>query len=271
VTGVDPGLSKMLRLRWKIGTDAAVGHLGAHGAIVPESYANSHHLSVGSPIRLETPAGKYLDLQVKAIFSPPKGGSPLGSVTTSSATFDSVYPNPQNLYSFALVPGGVTPRNTRRLNAALSAFPNAKIQTEQQFVHLLEQPMNTLLNLLYILLGLSIIVSLFGIVNTLVLTVFERTREIGMLRAVGMTRRQSRRMIRYESVITALIGAALGIPIGMGLAALFDRAISGVPFVVPWGTIAIFVLAATIVGLLAAIAPARRASHLNVLAALQYE
>jgi putative ABC transport system permease protein len=92
-----------------------------------------------------------------------------------------------------------------------------------------------------------------------------------MLRAVGMTRGQTRRMIRYESVITALIGAALGIPIGMGLAALFDRAITGVPFVVPWGTIALFVLAAIIVGLLAAIAPARRASHLNVLTALQYE
>ncbi len=75
-----------------------------------------------------------------------------------------------------------------------------------------------LLNLLYVLLGLSIIVSLFGIVNTLVLTVFERTRELGMMRAVGMTRRQVRRMIRYESVITALIGAALGIPLGILLA-----------------------------------------------------
>ena len=149
--------------------------------------------------------------------------------------------------------------------------PNAKVQTEQQFIHNQEKGLDIFLNLLYILLGLAIIVSLFGIVNTLVLTIFERTREIGMLRAVGMTRRQSRRMIRHESVVTALIGAALGIPIGIGLAALFDRAIGGVPFVVPWGTIVVFVVAAIIVGLIAAIFPARRASHLNVLDALQYE
>jgi putative ABC transport system permease protein len=271
VTGVDPALSKMLRLKWKVGTDASLATLGTNGAIVPKAFANSHHLVVGSPIRVETPGGQYLNLRVNAIFSPPQGGSPLGSVTTSSATFDSVYPNPQNLYSFALVPGGVTSANTARLKAALRSFPDAKIQTEAQFIHNLERGLDVLLNLLYILLGLSIIVSLFGIVNTLALTVFERTREIGMLRAVGMTRRQSRSMIRYESVVTALIGAALGIPVGIVLAALFDRAISGVPFVVPWSTILVFVFVAVIVGLLAAIFPARRASRLNVLAALQYE
>ena len=106
---------------------------------------------------------------------------------------------------------------------------------------------------------------------TLVLTVFERTREIGMLRAVGMTRRQTRRMIRHEAVVTALIGASLGIPFGTALAALFGRAIGGVPFVMPWRTIGVFVIAAIVVGLIAAIFPARRASRLNVLEALQYE
>ncbi len=107
--------------------------------------------------------------------------------------------------------------------------------------------------------------------NTLILTVFERTREIGMLRAVGMTRRQTRRMIRHEAVITALLGAALGIPVGLGLGLVFDRALRDIPFEVPWGTIVVFVIAAIIVGLLAAIFPARRASRLNVLEALQYE
>jgi putative ABC transport system permease protein len=271
VTGVEPGLSKMLRLKWKVGSDASLEGLGAHGAIVDKSYAQSHHLSVGSPIRLETPGGKVLDLRVKAVFSPPRGGSPLASVTTSSAAFDSVYPHPENVFTFVNMPGGVTDANTTRLNEVLRSFPDAKIQTEQQFIANQERGLDVFLNLLYILLGLSIIVSLFGIVNTLILTVFERTRELGMLRAVGMTRRQVRRMIRHEAVVTALIGAALGIPVGMGLAALFGRAINEVPFAVPWPTVGVFVAAAIVVGLIAAILPARRASRLNVLAALQYE
>jgi putative ABC transport system permease protein len=128
-------------------------------------------------------------------------------------------------------------------------------------------------NLLYALLGLSVIVSLFGIVNTLVLSVFERTRELGMLRAIGMTRRQVRRMIAHESIVTALIGATLGIVVGMFLAALVTRALSdeGIVFAVPWTSLALFVIVAIIAGMLAAILPARRASRLNVLEALQYE
>jgi putative ABC transport system permease protein len=124
-----------------------------------------------------------------------------------------------------------------------------------------------------VLLTLSVIVSLFGMVNTLVLSVFERTRELGMLRAVGMTRRQARRMIRHESVITALIGAALGLPLGVFLAALVTRALAefDVQFSIPVGQLVVFAVIAIFVGLLAAIMPARRAARLNVLNALQYE
>lgn len=92
-----------------------------------------------------------------------------------------------------------------------------------------------------------------------------------MLRAIGMTRRQTRRMIRHESTITALLAASLGIPIGGALAAVFDRALRGTPFVVPWGTIVIFAAAAVLVGLVAAVFPACRASRLRILDALHYE
>jgi ABC-type antimicrobial peptide transport system permease subunit len=104
-----------------------------------------------------------------------------------------------------------------------------------------------------------------------VLTVFERTRELGMLRAIGMTRRQVRRMIRHESVITALLGAAFGIPLGVVLALMVGVAIGYPAVTIPWGTLIVFVIAAILAGLVAAIFPARRAGRLNVLAALQYE
>jgi putative ABC transport system permease protein len=124
-----------------------------------------------------------------------------------------------------------------------------------------------------VLLALSVVVSLFGMVNTLVLSVFERTRELGMLRAVGLTRRQARRMVRHESVITALIGAALGLPLGILLAACVTHALGryGLAFSFPVVSIVAFAVTAIAAGILAAVAPARRASKLDVLAALQYE
>ena len=127
--------------------------------------------------------------------------------------------------------------------------------------------------MIYVLLAFSVIVSLFGMVNTLVLSVFERTRELGMLRAIGMTRRQARRMIRQESVITALIGAALGLPLGVFLAALLTEAMSqyGIGLSIPWSMLAGFTLVAILAGVASAILPARRASRLNVLNALHYE
>jgi putative ABC transport system permease protein len=116
-------------------------------------------------------------------------------------------------------------------------------------------------------------VSLLGMVNTLILSVFERTRELGMLRAVGMTRRQARRMVRHESVVTALIGAALGLPLGTGLAALVTYALreEGLVFDLPVAALTAFVTIAVASGVLAAVLPARRAARLDPLRALQYE
>jgi putative ABC transport system permease protein len=271
VTGVAPDISKVITVDWAHGSPSVPAELGSNGAFVDKDYAKKHNLTIGSPIVLETPTGEKVHLTLRGIFSPPKGGSPYGDITISSTRFDELFQNPQNVFTFVKMAGGVTPENTARLTAALSTFPDAKIQTETQFKKNQEQGINTLLNLLYVLLSLSIIVSLFGIVNTLVLTVFERTRELGMLRAVGMTRRQVRWMIRDESVITALIGATLAIPVGIVLALLLGEAIKYPAFTIPWGSLVVFVIAAVIVGLIAAIFPARRAARLNVLQALQYE
>lgn len=153
----------------------------------------------------------------------------------------------------------------------LTRFPNAKVATRQQFIDNQISGLNSILNILYVLLALSVVVSLFGIVNTLVLTVYERTREIGMLRAIGMTRRQVRRMIRHESVITAMIGGVLGIALGIVLGSLLIARVDFIVFSLPVRSLIIFAVLTIVVGVLAAIFPARRAARLNVLEALQYE
>jgi putative ABC transport system permease protein len=271
VTGVAPDISKVIRVKWQTGSQAVPGELGESGAFVSKEYAKDNHLRVGSAVPVETPTGLVMQLHVVGVFAPPKAGSPYGDVTISARRFDDEYQEPQAVYTFVDIAGGANAVNTRKLQAALADYPNAKIQTESQFKSNQEKGIDTLLNLLYVLLSLSIIVSLFGIVNTLVLTVYERTRELGMLRAVGMTRRQLRRMIRHESVVTALIGAALGIPLGIVLALMVGQAIEYPAFTIPVGTLVVFVIAAILVGLLAAIFPARRAARLDVLRALQYE
>jgi putative ABC transport system permease protein len=247
--------------------------LGRNGAFVDDKFAKKHHLHVGSPLTIETPTSKLLALRVKGIFKLPKGGSPFAPVTISSSLFYANYVNPENETAFINVRGGVSDANTALLEKPLKHFADAKIQTSSQFKKDFEKPLNAILRLLYVLLALSVIVSLFGIVNTLVLTVYERTRELGMLRAVGMTQRQTRRMIRHESVVTSLIGAALGIVVGFFLALLVTHALSseGVVFAVPYLSLVYFVIAAIVIGIVAAILPARRAARLNVLEALQYE
>ena len=273
VTGADKNLAKVVHLRWKQGNSAVPAELGMDGAFVDHKFAKKHHLTIGSPLRLETPAQKFIDVKVKGIFKLPNGGSPFGPVTISNALFDANYVNPENEMVFVKVRGGVTDANTRILENEIKSFADAKIQTGSQFKKNFEKPLNKILILLYVLLLLSVIVSLFGIVNTLVLTVFERTREIGMLRAVGMTRRQTRTMIRHESIVTSLIGGVLGMVVGIFLALLVTHALSseGIVFAVPWVTLVIFVVATIVVGIVAAIFPARRAARLNVLEALQYE
>ena len=270
-TAVNPVGGSMFKLDWKVGSTAVFGTLGDDGAFVDDGYAKKHHLVAGSPVKLTFSSGATKTFHIRGIFKPPAGGSPFGTVTISQSTWDKYNANPENLYSFVRMQGGQTDANLAKLAARLKSFPNAKVATRQKFIDNQISGLNSVLNILYVLLALSVIVSLFGIVNTLVLTVFERTREVGMLRAIGMTRRQVRLMIRHESVITALMGGVLGIVLGIVLGGLLVYRVDFISFSLPIVSLIVFAFAAIIVGIIAAIFPARRAARLNVLEALQYE
>jgi putative ABC transport system permease protein len=271
VTGVDPRtIASFYDFSWTEGSEATLGELGKDGALLTQSFADDQELAVGSRFPVETPAGETIDLVVRGIYDPSDLAPLLGAVTISQDAFDSSFPRPRNLFTFVDVDDST---NVSALEQTVASFPDAKLHTESAFVTSRTKEFSTILNLLYVLLAFSVVVSLFGMVNTLVLSVFERTRELGMLRAIGMTRPQARKMIRHESVITALIGAALGIPLGIFLSFVMTQALSqyDVSFSLPIVPIAIFTCIAILAGVLAAILPARRASRLNVLEALQYE
>jgi putative ABC transport system permease protein len=270
-TAVDPGMRDVISMDWVEGSQDVLATLGDDGAFVDDGFADDHDLQTGSTVAVTFPNGNTRTFTIKGVFDPPTGGSPFGPVTISAATWDAEVPRPRNLYSFVKMSGGESEANQAVLDDALADFPNAKAQDRQAFIDNQISGLSSVLNILYVLLALSVIVSLFGIVNTLVLTVFERTREIGMLRAIGMTRRQVRRMIRHESVITALIGAAIGIVLGIVLAALLIARVDFIDFSLPVAQLVVFAIAAILVGIIAAIFPARRAAKLNPLEALQYE
>ena len=282
VTALDGQPSTVFRLNWKAGSENTLNALDATGAIVSDSFATQHHLNVQSVVKVVTPAGKSLDLQVIGIFRPPTGGSPFGDVTFSASTFDANFQDPSNMYTLLKIRGGANEANSKALDTALAGFPNAHAQTRQQFVDSQIAQLNPILMMLYVLLAFSILISFVGIVVTLVLTIYERTRELGMLRAIGITQRQARRMIRHESVITALIGGTLGIVLGLVFGILLvhrmpyvsfslPNSIPYVPFSFAGLELIFFGLAAVLIGIVAAILPARRAAKLNVLEALQYE
>lgn len=273
VAGVEPAtIGRVYRFAWKHGSDAALSHLG-DGAIVDSSYAGKHRLRIGRRFTIQASDGATRQLTVAATYRPPQADPVLPNVVISQAAFDSTFPRPQDTEAFLTVAGGMSPATTAELKRALAAYPDAKIQTRAAWVTAQGKSFDQVLDLFYVLLALSVIISLFGMVNTLVLAVFERTRELGMLRAIGMSRRQMRRMIRHESIVTALIGAALGLPLGVLLAALATRALGsfGIGFHLPGRQLTAFVLLAVLAGISAAVLPARRAARLNVLQALQYE
>jgi putative ABC transport system permease protein len=160
------------------------------------------------------------------------------------------------------------------VESALEGFPSVEIEDQEEFLDSIAAQVDQLLGLVTALLALALIIAFIGIVNTLALSIFERTREIGLLRAIGMSRGQVRRMIRWEAVIVAILGAVLGLVIGafFGWAmvrALADEGITALE--IPFGTLIGYVIIAGIAGVGAAVFPARRASKVDVLRAVTVE
>jgi putative ABC transport system permease protein len=274
VNGVDPRTIDSL-----YGFDVTEGRkpsprsLAGNGALVEKGYADEHGLKVGSAFTVTSAKGDRLKLRVTGIGDPPRFDPlSLGEVTIAQSTFNQSFANRRDRLAFVST-GGTSAAHQRDIEKALAAFPTVQVQSAAEFADAQMSWVDDALGILYVLLALSVIVSLFGIVNTLVLSVFERRRELGMLRAVGMTRRQVRRMVRHESVITALIGATLGVGVGLALAGLVTSAFSdqGLAFSVPVGSLVAFTVVAGMAGVLAAVLPARRAARLEPLAALAYE
>jgi putative ABC transport system permease protein len=196
-------------------------------------------------------------------------------VSIPTSTFDTWTTNSDpGVLLVKFKPGVNLDQGKAQVAAALKQFPVATVRTNAEYKQHTESQVNGFLTFLYVLLAMIGIISLVGIINTLALSVFERTREIGMLRAVGTTRRQLRRMVRYESVITSVIGGLIGVGVGIVFGWILTQGLkdsTGIVFSVPVSFIIVVLLVAALAGVLAAIMPARRAARLDVLEALQYE
>ena len=270
VNGIDAQLGSVFQYDWIDGDDSVVASLGSGGAIVDEGWATEHGMEVGSAFELNSASGETLSLTVRGIEeSPVLDAMGLGPISIGTEAYDRAFISDKPFLSIVAAPESAQ----GALEQALAPYPDALITTKAEFISDRTADVDTLLAIFAALLGLAVIVSLFGSVNTLVLSTFERTRELGMLRAVGMSRRQVRRMVRGESVITALLGAASGMVVGLGLAAIATSLLAdeGLTFVLPVTALVVLTIVAVAAGVAAAVLPARRAARLDVLGALAYE
>jgi putative ABC transport system permease protein len=273
VTAPTANIGGAVDVEWKQGRPRTLRDLRDGEAVVSDSFASDHALEVGDSFRLLSQSGAKPSFRVAGEFDSKAGV--FGSVVITQAVMARAFDQTQDTIDFVITDPGA---NAAEVQAALTAgaeraFPTAEVLNQQELKESREEQVDQLVNLFYALLILAIVISLFGIANTLALSIHERTRELGMLRAIGMSRRQVRTMIRYEAVITALIGGILGMVLGVIFAALISQPLKDEGFTLsyPVGSLIALLILAGLAGVLAAIPPARRASRLDVLDSLQYE
>jgi len=275
VNAIDPQtIGKVAHFKWKDGSDATLQQLGSKGAIAESDWAKDNDVGIGDLVTLTTPTGLRPTYTVLGT-ARDEPGLFVSSIAIPHKAFARDFGIDQDDAIFvAFAPNANTTAARAGVDRVLSRdFPNVESRSQEQLKQDQRDQINQLVVLIYALLALSIIISLFGVVNTLILTIHERTRELGMLRAIGTSKAQVRQMIRYESVITAMIGAIIGAVIGLVLAIVAVKALAdeGLVLSIPVPLLVIMLILAGIAGVAAAIAPARRASRLNVIEALQYE
>ncbi|MFE0626067.1 ABC transporter permease [Streptomyces sp. NPDC058864] len=273
-TAIGPGADRALNLDYAAGDTARA--LARDSLSLSATYAAHHGLRVGSRIPVRFADGRSATFTLCALTT--SQSTLLGddaTLTMGLATAERFLPRGQDaaLYVNA-APGTDKPTLRANLEAALKPYPQVEVRDQADYKELVRTQISVLLNLVYALLGLAIIIAVLGVVNTLALSVIERTREIGLLRAIGLSRLQLRRMIRLESVVIAVFGAVLGLALGLvwGVVTHEVLALEGMrAFAVPWTTVGAVMAGSVVVGLVAALLPALRASRMNVLAAIAHE
>ncbi|MGA8257908.1 MAG: ABC transporter permease [Nocardioides sp.] len=248
----------------------SIGDLVGGTVVVSEVVADEEDLELGDVIELEVPVGRVKwtvvgTFEASALVS-------RGLVTNLDTYARAGYPDQDNLVLVYADPGATGLQ--QRLDDALADQPIVTAKDQQAFAAEQREPIDQFVLIIYALLGLALLIAVLGIVNTLALSVIERTREVGLLRAIGVTRPQLRRMITLESVVISLLGALLGVVLGIGfglalMSAVRDQGLEVIS--VPFGQLGVFLLLSVVIGVLAAILPARRAARLDVLRAIATE
>jgi len=266
-------IGQAVTIEWKQGGPGTLRRLSGREAIVSDDFAASHGLQPGDSFQLLTQTRARPRFRVVGEFNSKLGV--FGDVLVTQPVMARAFAQTQDLFDFVKVEEGADEAKVQALLTAGSEalFPVTEVLNQGELKESREEQIDQLVRLVYALLLFAILISLFGIGNTLALSIHERTRELGMLRAIGMSRRQVRTMIRYEAVITALIGAILGMVLGIVFATLIAQPLKDEGFTLsyPVGSLIVLLVLAALAGVLAAIPPARRASRLDVLQSLQYE